>query len=239
MTRKRNRNGRKNQNKSKNTLNSTAVTTSVCQKCASVEDNKPSFFYDMLVLIVSLIHGTFFFVLAEQLLTIINSFSIIALSYLIFYFSLFLRIFQTHILAAVKYTEKWIFRPMDFVLVFCTAIFEYLIFYNEKIINHRQEWYYFTIFTFCLFGAIGYLITYLRTKNDYKGKEKNDEMHIQIINIICVVIVGILNLLCYLEVLSQFLLVPVVNFASSIVLTVNIYLSLKLSKNQIKKIIKV
>ena len=242
----RSRRRRNHRNNNRRFDNVSQVTIPNCQKCIvdcsdkkTIEEDRPSFFYDMLVLIVSLIHGTFFFVLAERLVNIINDFSVVRLSYLLFYFSLFLRIFQTHILAAVKYTEKWVFRPMDFLLVFSTALFEYLIFYNEEINNCRQEWYYFTIFAFCLFGTIGYLLTYLRTKNDYNGKEKSDELLIQLINIVCVVVVGVLNLFCYLNVWSQLISVSFVNFSSSILLVLNIYLSLRLSKNQLNKIIKV
>ncbi len=202
-----------------------------------VEGNTLSFFYDVLVLIVSLLHGTLFFLLADRVIELINNFTVLKLSFLMFFFSLFLRIFQTHILAAVKYTEKWVFRPMDFIMVFFTALFEYLLINNERISNNGEEWYYYTIFAFCLFGVIGYFITYRRTYNHYDGIEKSTELHIQIINFVCILIVGILNLFNYFHIFSQCITVSFVNFFSSGVLVFNIYLSLRLSKNQIKDLI--
>lgn len=205
----------------------------------TVKGKTLSFFYDVLVLIVSLLHGTLFFVLADKLIELINHFSVLELSFLMFFFSLFLRIFQTHILAAVKYTEKWVFRPMDFIMVFSTALFEYLLVNNEKIKNNREEWYYYTIFAFCAFGVIGYFITYRRTYNNYDGIEKFAELHIQMINIVCILIVGILNLFNYFHIFSQCITVPFVNFVSAGVLVLNIYFSLHLSKNQIKDLINI
>lgn len=205
----------------------------------NVEGNTPSFFYDVLILIVSLLHGTLFFILADRLIDLINNFTVLELSFLMFFFALFLRIFQTHILAAVKYTEKWVFRPMDFIMVFATALFEFLLINNEQIRNSREEWYYYTIFVFCLFGVIGYFITYRRTYNNYNGVEKSAELHIQIINIVCILIVGILNSFNYFHIFSQCITVPFVNFFSSGVLVLNIYLSLRLSKNQIRSLIKI
>lgn len=201
--------------------------------------NTLSFFYDILVLIVSLLHGTLFFVLADRMIELINNFSVLDLSFLLFFYSLFLRIFQTHILAAVKYTEKWVFRPMDFIMVFSTALFEYLLINNEQIRNSKEEWYYYTIFAFCLFGIIGYFITYRRTCKNYNGIEKSLEMYIQIINIVCILIVGILNSFNYFHLFTQCITVSFVNFFSAGVLVINIYLSLRLSKNQIKDLIKI
>lgn len=213
------------------------VTEKKEQKIDNKGDGR-SFFYDILILIVSLLHGTLFFLLAEKAIELINDYSIEKMSYLALYFSIFLRIFQTHILAAVKYTEKWLFKPMDFVMVFFTALFEYVLFNNDKISVGRDEWHYYTLFVFCLFGVIGYLITYLRTYKDYKRKERSTELGIQSINIFCILVVGIVKLLCYLKIWPEFLDVVMANFVSAGVLIVNIYLSLKLSKNQINSLIK-
>ncbi|MCM1233189.1 MAG: hypothetical protein NC489_23980 [Ruminococcus flavefaciens] len=204
-----------------------------------LEGNTLSFFYDVIVLMVSLLHGTLFFLLADRMIELINNFTVLELSFLVFFFSLFLRIFQTHILAAVKYTEKWVFRPMDFVMVFFTAFFEYLLINNKRITNRREEWYYYVIFAFCLFGVIGYIITYRRTYKQYNGIEKSAELHIQIINIVCIIVVGILNLFNYFHIFPKYITVPFVNFFPSGVLLFNIYLSLRLSKEQIKDLIKI
>ena len=152
------------------------------------KETKLTFFYEVLVLIVSLLHGTLFFVLAEQAIDLINNFSFWGLSKVVFFFILFLRIFQTHILAAIKYSEKWLFKSMDFILVFLTALFEYILFSSHRILDCGQTWYLLLILIFCIFGISGYGITYLRVRNSYSGNAKRNELRIQIINIICIFI---------------------------------------------------
>lgn len=202
------------------------------------KENKRSFFYDILILIVSLLHGTLFFVLAEKVVELINNFSVIKLSYLLFFFAIFLRIFQTHILAAVKYTEKWLFRPMDFIMVFLTALFEYILFNNSEILGASTEWHFYTVFAFCLFGIVGYFVTYRRTYKDYEGADRKSERLIQLINIICILAVGVLKVLSYLYIFPECINISLPNFLSAGILVLNIYLSLRLSGRQINKIIK-
>lgn len=193
-----------------------------------------NFFCEVLILIVSMLHGTLFFVLAEKVIELVNQFSITNLSYLIFFFSLFFRIFQTHLLAAIKYTEKWTFKPMDFVLVFFTALFEYILFSYERILANSSQWYFYLIFAFCIFGIIGYFITYIRTRNSYENNKKSLELHIQVINMTCIFIIGMLHLVCYLKLYSVIFNLVFINFISAIIFLINIYFSLLLSKEQLK-----
>lgn len=202
------------------------------------EKDKLDFFHEILVLIVSLLHGTLFFILADKLLELINNFSIFRLSVLAFHYSLFLRIFQTHLLAAIKYTKKWVFKPMDFIMVFITALFEYILFYNEKIKSNREDWYYYSIFAFCLFGVIGYYITYQRTRKNYNGDGKRTELRIQFTNIFCILLVNILNLIGYFHIYTNENIVAIMNFSSFFIIMINIYISLNLSKSQLKEMLK-
>lgn len=199
------------------------------------KETKLTFFYEVLVLIVSLLHGTLFFVLAEQAIDLINNFSFWGLSKVVFFFILFLRIFQTHILAAIKYSEKWLFKSMDFILVFLTALFEYILFSSHRILDCGQTWYLLLILIFCIFGISSYGITYLRVRNSYSGNAKRNELRIQIINIICIFIIGILYLLCYFKLMTGILKLTYVNFISAIILLINMYFSLQLSKEELRK----
>lgn len=198
-------------------------------------DGAPSyeFFYEILVLIVSLLHGELFFVLVDRTISLINNYSITDLSLLLFFFTLFFRIFQTHLLAAVKYTEKWSFKPLDFILVFITAAFEYIMFCNDRIIHNPTRWYYYSIFCFCVFGIAGYIITYCRTCSRYSGREKPSEIKLQVINGICVFIIGALHFSLYFGIAPLFINQILVNFASSLILLINIFLSLNMSKAQL------
>lgn len=202
------------------------------------EKDKLDFFHEVLVLIVSLLHGTLFFILADKLIELINNFSILKLSFLLFHYSLFLRIFQTHLLAAIKYTKKWVFKPMDFIMVFITALFEYLLFFNERIKFNREEWYYYSIFVFCLFGVFGYYITYRRTFRNYDSNEKTTELRIQLTNIFFILLIDVLNLIGYFHIFTQQSVVAVMNFSSFFAIIINIYISLYLSRGQLKNLLK-
>ncbi len=201
------------------------------------EQSRLSFFYEVLVLIVSLLHGTLFFSLADRTIDLINHFSLLNLSYLLFFFSLFFRIFQTHLLAAVKYTEKWTFKPMDFLLVFFTALFEYILFSKEEIVYDPHKWYFPLIFVFWLFGALGYLTTYIRTRKSYQGKNRTLELRLQIINILCISIIGALHLLCYFEFAPIIFNIIHINLTSFVVFIINIYFSLSFSKEELKNVL--
>ena len=162
--------------------------------------NASSLFRDTFLLIVSLLHGSLFFVLGDKTINIINAFNIIDLSRLIFFYSLFFRVFQTHLLAAVKYNVKWTLNPLDFIMVFMTSLFEYLLFSHEKIVVAGTDIYNSLIMFFCLFGFIGYIFTYLKTYKNFDSKEQKTERRIQIINIVCIAVVGILHVIYYYQI---------------------------------------
>ena len=218
-------------NKGKKALNKTIGNHQKATGKGRQNQKQLSFFYEILVLIVSLLHGTLFFSLAEKTIDLINSFTLIGLSYLTFFFAIFLRIFQTHILAAIKYTEKWDFKPLDFILVFSTALFEYVLVSNDRIQSHSNRWYFLLIISFCLFGIIGYSITYRRTRNAYTGKTLVNELRIQGINIICILIVGLLHASYFFGLCAN---MAYINFISAFMLIINTFFSLFLSKNELE-----
>ena len=203
------------------------------------DDKKMDFFHEILILIVSLLHGSLFFILADQLIDLINSFSFLELSSLIFCFALFFRIFQTHLLAAIKYTEKWSLKPLDFVMVFITALFEYLLFSSEDIQSNGKDVYYHIIFIFCIFGIIGYFVTYKRTYKNYKKSGKKNELKIQAINIFCILFIGLLSIIGYVIYPIYPIITTVMNLFSAFMLFININLSIRLSKKQLNDILKI
>lgn len=212
--------------------------------CEKRKPNKKSgeeltFFHETLILIVSLLHGNLFFILGEKLVEMINDFSFSKASQLLFMFCVFFRIFQTHLLAAIKYTNKWVFKPLDFVLVFGTSLFEYLLFSNDTIHNNQSNWYYGLLFFFCIFGIIGYALSYFRTKRSFPAHERRKELLLQSANIICVLLVGVINAVCYFFFQRSNTFLVISNLSSSLILIFNVFLSLSLSKDQLRNVIKV
>lgn len=197
-----------------------------------------NFFHESLFLIVSLLHGSLFFLLCEKILDLINNFSLSKASYLLFLFCVFFRIFQTHLLAAIKYTNKWVFKPLDYILVFGTSLFEYLMFSIDRIQKNQHYWYYSLLFLFCFFGVIGYALSYIRTRKSFSLQEKKKERILQCLNILCIILVGAINAIYYFVFYRKDFAIVISNASSSIVLLINILLSLSLSKDQLRFFIK-
>ncbi|MDR0813441.1 MAG: hypothetical protein LBO63_05495 [Oscillospiraceae bacterium] len=199
------------------------------------EENKVDFSYEVIILIVSLLHGNLFFLLADKLINLLNKFSFSSLSYLIFFTSVFIRVFQTHILAAIKSSGKWIFKPTDFIYVFFTALFEYLLFSSDKITKIGVNLYFYLIFAYCVFGIFGYLLTYLRSRKSCDAKYLDTEATTQTINIMVVFIVGVLHLGYYFSAFASYVSIDCISYISSFLLLLNVYTSLKLSETQLKQ----
>lgn len=195
-------------------------------ECKSYQDTFPVF-REVLVLIVSLLHGSLFFVLGDKTIDLINNFSFLKLSFLLFYFSVFFRIFQTHILAAFKYADIWKINPLDFIPVFLSSLFEYLLFMHEHLEIKGYDVYNSLIFIFCGFGLIGYLFTFLKTFSGFSTEVIVQENKIQTINLICIILIALVHFgNYYLGYPNVFLR----NIFSTIILYINIFLSISLSK---------
>lgn len=89
-------------------------------------------FKTIILLMVSLLHGSLFIILCDQTLTLIRFPRTVSVAALVMNYAIFLRVFQTHLLAAIKYDSRWKIRPFDFVYVFVTALFEYLLFMHPE-----------------------------------------------------------------------------------------------------------
>lgn len=139
---------------------------------------------------VSLLHGSLFFTIAGNTIELINAFTYYKLSILLFDYAIFLRVFQTHILAAIKYDRKWDIRPLDYVWLFCTALFEYILFNSKEINGWNDTIRNYVIIGFCTVGIIGYALSYFRTKDQYHEHDKASEQVIQSTNIMFLAIIG-------------------------------------------------
>jgi len=181
---------------------------------------------------VSLLYGNLFFILCRKTLELINNFSFESLSCLCFSFCIFFRIFQTHILAALKYSNSWKLQPLDFILTFVTALFGYVLFEYEKIETLPPTFPIYLIISFCIFGIVGYAITYLRTCQFLESEVRRTERRLHATNISCLLVIGVLFAITLF--LNSEAMRLITNIISSFVLLVNIYLSIWYSRDFLK-----
>lgn len=187
-------------------------------------------FRAIFLLLVSLLHGTLFFILGERLVSVIVDFSLERLSLIVLFYSLFFRILQTHLLAALKYDGAWRIKPYDFIFIFFTALVEYLVFMHDTIAPSR-EWFLRTMLViFASFGIVGYSLTYLSTRRSIEdARDLRRERIVQTTNIVVVILLGGL---CLADLLwTPFpLFFTLVNFVVAAALWANIYISIRLSQ---------
>lgn len=187
-----------------------------------VEKTGNTVFKDAIILMVSLLHGNLFFIIAGNTIELINHFSCYGLSLLLFDYAIFLRVFQTHILAAIKYDKKWKIQPLDYIWLFCTALFEYILFNSKLIDGWNDTIRNYVIIGFCFIGAIGYFLSYNRTKDQYKEAGRKSELIIQSTNIMVLVIVGGLHIVKVLIKYED----SIPNYLCTVWILINIYKSI-------------
>ncbi len=187
-------------------------------------------FRAIFLLIVSLLHGTLFFILGERLVELFKAYSLEHLSLLVLFFSLFFRILQTHLLAALKYDTAWRIKPYDFVFVFFTALVEYLVFMHESIAPSRDWFLRSVLVIFATFGVVGYSLTYASTRTSIA--DPDDRRRERIVQGTNITVVALMGALCLVDLLwrpfPEFFVI--VNFVVSAVLWLNVWISIRLSK---------
>jgi hypothetical protein len=187
-------------------------------------------FRAIFLLIVSLLHGTLFFILGERLIDLLNDYSLEHLSLQVLFFSLFFRILQTHLLAALKYDSAWQIKPYDFVFIFFTALMEYLAFMHESVAPSR-DWFLRTVLViFATFGVVGYSLTYASTRNAIA--DLNDRRRERIVQGTNITVVALMGALCLVDLLWRPFpaFFVIVNFVVSAALWLNLWISIRLSK---------
>lgn len=197
------------------------------QKGGFAEDFKSIF-----LLIISLLHGTLFFFLCEKTINLVQDYSKIELSILCLQIAMYFRIIQTHLLAAIKYSENWSIKSFDFLLVFLTAFFEYILIHIDTLGGEITISTSVAILIFSLYGVFGYFISLQRVKQRISNRSiKKVEMKIQGINIFVLLVVSVLYTVVILCADNFFTLA---NFITAMLLFVNIYTSMHYSKYAFK-----
>jgi len=180
---------------------------------------------ELYLIVISIIHGSLFFIFLDKLNEGYKDFNFLNISFYIFIFCVFLRIFQTQVLAAIRYENKWKLKIFDFVVIFVIGAFEYFLMQLLDNSNFNKEKIYVYFICFGIVGIIGYVFTYLSIKksNEDNIKEKN----IQLINILALIIIISIFLVAFFSEsnISKIL----ANIFCSIIFVFNIYSSLKMS----------
>lgn len=198
------------------------------QRSSRIRKNFSDDFKSVFIVIATLLQSSIFLLLCDHCIDLINDFSVMKLSYFILHFCVFIRIIQTHLLAAIKYSETWTLFPLDFVLVFLTAMFEYVLIKSDAITQGTQDQKTSVlIMGFCIYGIIGYGITLSRIVHSSDSSTRKRECTLQGWNIAILVFIFILHSIVWISSFSfPFLLV---NFLTSILVGINVYLSMSLS----------
>lgn len=191
-------------------------------------------FQNVFLLLLSLLHGTVFFALTEQVMRQVDDsdpwpfWSTTLLNYIIFF-----RVIQSQLAAATKYGDTWRLGTFDYVAVFLAALFEYVLFTHHSHPWSSEDFRLWMIFGFAVFGVASYGLTYLRTHADLPESVLHDERIIQTLNIGFMIGCG-LTALAGLTWPSQTSSV-VINVLVSIILLVNIFASMRLTLKIAKK----
>lgn len=184
-------------------------------------------FKELFILIISILHGELFFIISEHTLLLIDDFNIEWLSKIILFYAVFFRIFQTQILAAIKYDGIWKVRIYDFIIVFITVLFEFIFFkisFSDNVLNMRGHIF---MIIFALFGIFGYYHTYITYKNNVSSDFKN-EKKLQIINIMALLIILIIEIIVLW--VTNIKIIIYSNILIAIILYINIFISLSFPK---------
>ena len=143
---------------------------------------------------------------------------------------MFFRIIQTHLLAAIKYPRMWKIKPFDYILVFLTAFFEYILLSYKNFDFDNEIFISILLILFSVYGIIGYALTYLSIKKGLtNNKELRKERKIHIINITVLIIILTFYLINFHKEINAFVHI---NYITSILLIVSIFLSMKLSSHK-------
>lgn len=126
-------------------------------------------FKEVYLFILSIVHGGLFFIFLEHLNKILyRGVNHKNIALVLFLFVLFLRIFQSQLLAALKY-QSWKLYFIDLFVVFTTATLEHQIILFSS--NNEVSDFIFLVRTMAILGILGYLYTYIKVKKHSSGRE--------------------------------------------------------------------
>lgn len=188
-----------------------------------MDDKKDTInFKEIYLLILSLLQGSLFFVLMDSINIFEKNIDVYTISFNILACIIFFRIFQSQMLAALKYDEKWNFKALDFIVVFIFAMFEYYLFdFIDRTTNLRKV--YLFIIVFALMGAAGYWYTLKSLKKKHQPKEKA----LQTLNITIALMIAFFAVVGYL--IDCCILHIIINIIIILILMLNIYKSFSMS----------
>lgn len=185
-------------------------------------------FRSLFLLIVSLLHGNIFIALTERVISQVGAPNGgIFWTTTVLYYVLFFRILQSQLAAAMKYDSAWRVSPFDFVVVFLTAIFEYVLFTHDRFAWASDTFRLQLLLAFSFFGAASYLFTYMRTRGEMGRAERTSERIIQILNTGFMLVAAASIVLAMLR--PDLLGMHALNIWLSVLLLANIYVSMRLT----------
>ena len=133
-------------------------------------------FRGLFFLLVSLLHGTLFFTLLGETLSMAESASLAFWSAAAVNFAVFFRVLQSQLAAALRYDQHWSLAPFDFIAVFIAAGLEYLLFVHQGFSWGGEHFRLVLVAAFGLFGALSYVGTFARVKSGLQSGQRMGEL---------------------------------------------------------------
>jgi hypothetical protein len=129
-------------------------------------------FRGLFFLLVSLLHGTLFFVLLGETLKAVESGSLYFWSATAVNFAVFFRVLQSQLAAALKYDMHWRLGPFDFIAVFVAVGLEYTLFVHSGYDWGDESFRLILIAIFGIFGALSYVGTFSKIQQGLTSQER-------------------------------------------------------------------
>ena len=189
---------------------------------------------DIVLTVVSIIQGLAFNDLVVRLPAIYdytvqnNNYQLIAS--FVFSFVVLIRLFQTYVTAALDYDE-WSVSFFDIFLIFIIGAVEYFVFSALIVDNFDIRDFNRRISIISILGIIGYLGAILRLKEELFPSyfDYRKEIHLQSVNIIGVILVQMSSTFVIFSAQKADWVYALNSLISSIILSFNIYYSLKMT----------
>lgn len=187
-------------------------------------------FKTIFLLLISMLYGNMFFELCDRIHNVILEYTIMDFSILLIQLVTYFRVVISHLLAVIKYHGNWKMRFYDFLFVFITAFFEYSLI-KIKIFSPLLDMVILLpilIIVFCIFSIMGFYISLKRAleKQAVQAIVKQ-EKKLQSINIILIILILVLYMFSFIY--KEYFIV--INFASSIIIAIDLIIAIILSKS--------
>ena len=192
-------------------------------------------FENIVLLLLSVLHGSLYLELCSNTLNLIKKHDIMSISIIVLQYAVYFRVFQSYILAAIDYKDKWDIKPFDYLIIFLTILPEYFFLKVFEITSYIIPFTCIVLVVFSIAGVATYINAYRKVKGRIRNRiKRRKERKIQMINATSLCVVSTLYITVLIIYYSDYHALPYFtgcNFVTSGILLSNIFTSINLSFN--------